>query len=137
MYKTTRACKFCGKTFEPEFGRQVFCSPVCRQRYYSQTKRLKKTAKQSLLSVEQTKKALEGKSFLSVTEAAAYMGVTRPSVYARIKSGEIVPVRFGTRSPRIPIEQLTSDTDRKIQPRKTSHNSEKQNSTEIGGVFVF
>ena len=138
MYKTTRSCKFCGKTFEPEFGRQVFCSPGCRQRYYSQTKRLKKTAKQSLLSVEQTKSALEGKSFLTVTEAAAYMGVTRPSIYARIKSGELVPVRFGTRSPRIPIEQLTSDTKRRVQPRKGDFSSiiSKEEALERYGISV-
>lgn len=123
MYKTTRVCKLCGKSFSPEFGRQVFCSPACRQRYYAQNKRLKKTAKQALLSVEQTKNALEGKTFLSVTEAAAYMGVTRPSIYARIKSGEIVPVRFGTRSQRIPIDQLTSNTKRTIQPNKGDFSS--------------
>lgn len=123
MYKTTRVCKQCGKTFSPEFGRQVFCCPACRVKYYSQTKRLKKTAKQTLLSIEQTRDALEGKSFLSVSEAAALMGVTRPTIYARIKAGELVPVRFGTRMPRIPIEQLTADTKRTTQPRKGDFSS--------------
>lgn len=123
MYKTTRVCKLCGKTFEPEFGRQVFCSPVCRKRYYSQDKRLKKTARQSLQSIEQTREALEGKSHLSVSEAAAYMGVTRPSIYARIRAGELVPVRFGTRTPRIPIEQLMADTERTMQPPKGDFSS--------------
>lgn len=66
---------------------------------------------------------MEGKTFLSITEAAAYMGVTRPSIYARIKSGVIVPVRFGTRSQRIPIDQLTSNTKRTIQPNKGDFSS--------------
>ena len=73
---------------------------------------------ESLISIQEIRDTLSGKTHLSITEAAAYLGVSRPTVYARIKAGELVPVRFSTRTLRIPIDQLIDNTEREPQPSK-------------------
>ena len=123
MYQTTRSCKKCGKIFIPEYGRQVFCCVKCRESYHNTTNRAKKSANQSSLSLEQTRQALSSKTHLSITDAAKYLDVTRPTVYARIRDGELVPVRFGTRTLRIPIEQLLESTKRTTPPSKGDFSS--------------
>ena len=115
MYNTIRICKQCGKSFKPEAGRQIFCCPACRETYKRHTRAINKAAKNQVLSVQDSRAALAGKSHLSISEAAAYLGVSRPTVYARIREGEFVPVRFATRTLRIPIEQLMADTQMKPQ----------------------
>ena len=116
MNKAIRICKYCGKTFTPEHGRQIFCSDACRINHKNQEKRLRNAAKKNVLSTHDTRAALSGKEYLSITEAAAFLGITRPTVYARIKEGELVPVRFGTRTLRIPMDQLVANTERLPQP---------------------
>jgi excisionase family DNA binding protein len=118
MYKTTRICKQCGKAFTPEAGRQIFCCAACREKYKKRTRQLKKEAQNHALSLEDTRAALDNKTHLSISEAAAYLGISRPTVYARIKEGELVPVRFATKTLRIPIEQLRIDTAKLPQASK-------------------
>ena len=123
MYKTTRVCKQCGKSFTPQAGRQIFCCPTCRETYKRHTRVLKKAAKDKVLSIQDTRAALGSKTHLSITEAASFLGASRPTVYARIKEGELVPVRFATKTLRIPIEQLMADTARSPQPSKGDFSS--------------
>lgn len=123
MYPTIRVCKNCGKSFTPEYGRQVFCCEKCRVANNNRINRTKKSAQKSLLSLEETRAALSNKTHLSITDAAKYLGVTRPTVYARIREGELVPVRFGTRTLRIPIAQLIENTKRITPPSKGDFSS--------------
>ena len=116
MYKTTRKCKCCGKLFTPEFGRQVFCTPACREQYHKRTKRLRKNSVTSVKQIDQIQSVLNDKALLSISEAADYMGVSRPTVYARIREGEIIPIRVSTRTLRIPIEQLKGNSALLPQP---------------------
>ena len=118
MYATSRICRFCGKTFTPEHARQVYCTPKCRHNDTNRKKRLKTKAKQANLSVEDAKDILSGKTHLSITEAAHYLGVSRPTIYARIKEGELTPLRVSSRTVRIPIEQLQTNTALTPQPSK-------------------
>ena len=122
MYKTTRKCKCCGKLFTPEFGRQVFCTPACREQYHKRTKRLRKNSVTSVKQIDQIHSVLNDKALLSISEAAEYLGVTRPTIYARIREGELVPVRVSLRTQRIPIEQLRSDSSRLPQPYKGDYS---------------
>lgn len=118
MYKTTRICKCCGSAFTPETGRQVFCTPACREHTKNQTKRLKNAARKIQIDKAEIQAALSGKTHLSITEAALYLGVSRPTIYARIREGELTPLRVSTRTLRIPIAQLTADTN--LQPRPSN-----------------
>ena len=123
MYKTTRICKCCGRTFEPEFGRQVHCSATCRERYTKRYKRLKKDQKNTASEVDAIQAVLSNKHNLSISEAALFLGVSRPTVYLRIRSGELSPIRVSSRTVRIPIEQLKTDTLQKPQPSKGDFSS--------------
>ena len=118
MYATSRICRCCGKAFTPEFGRQVYCTPACREKDKNRQKRLKTKAKQAGLSIEDARSILSGKTHLSISEAAHFLGVSRPTLYARIKEGEITPLRVSSRTVRIPIEQLQADTSLTPQPSK-------------------
>ena len=122
MYKTTRKCKCCGKLFTPEHGRQVFCTPACRELYKKRSNRLRKKSVTSVKQITQIQSVLSNKELLSITEAAEYLGVSRPTVYARIKEGELVPVRVSIRTVRIPIEQLKRDSNRLPQPFKGDYS---------------
>ena len=46
------------------------------------------------------------KEYLSISETAALLGVSRPTVYAKIKSGELEVIDFSERIHRIPREQI-------------------------------
>ncbi len=118
MYDTTRTCRCCGSSFTPEFGRQVYCSPACREKDKQQSKRLKRTARKASLQLEEARAALSGKTHLSISEAAEYLGVSRPTIYARIRSGELAPLRVSSRTVRIPVSQLAADTKKTPQPSK-------------------
>ena len=80
MYKTTRKCKCCGKLFTPEHGRQVFCTPACRELYKKRSNRLRKKSVTSVKQITQIQSVLSNKELLSITEAAEYLGVSRPTV---------------------------------------------------------
>ena len=122
MYKTTRKCKCCGKLFTPEFGRQVFCTPTCREQYNKRAKRLRKKSVTSVKHIDQIQSVLNDKALLSISEAAEYLGVSRPTVYARIREGELVPVQVSIRTQWIPIEQLRSNSSRLPQPYKGDYS---------------
>ena len=122
MYKTTRKCKCCGKLFTPEHGRQVFCTSTCRERAKKQKDKLRKKSANSVKQYEQIRAALSTKELLTISEAAEYLGVTRPTVYARIKEGELVPIKVSISTLRIPIEQLRQDSKRLPPPFKGDYS---------------
>ena len=116
MYKTTRICQFCGRSFEPEFGRQVHCSCDCRKQYHKRAKRLKKDYEQSAAAIDSVRSLFEGRYYLSITQAALYLGVSRPTVYKRIKKGELTPLRVSSRAVRISVDQLKTE----VKPKPLS-----------------
>lgn len=59
--------------------------------------------------------ALSGKPCLSISEAALFLGVSRPTIYKRIESGDIHPIRYSARTVRIPMDELTASLP---QPEK-------------------
>lgn len=61
----------------------------------------------------------EQKQYLSITEAAAFLGVSRPTIYARLRSGELPYNQIGQRTIRIPLSALTALQSEKPQPSST------------------
>ena len=53
-------------------------------------------------------KHTEPKQYLSITEAAEFLGVSRPTIYARLNSGELPYNQVSSRTIRIPLSALTS-----------------------------
>ena len=73
-------------------------------------KRARTKARKARIETSAAREALEGKTHLSISEAAKFLGVSRPTLYARIEQGELTPLRVSTRTVRIPIEQLETST---------------------------
>lgn len=47
-----------------------------------------------------------GRTYYSISEASRMLGVSRPTIYARIKSGDLLAVQVSPKTIRIPIEEL-------------------------------
>ena len=77
---------------------------------------MKRKAKSADIDIEDVREALGHKEFLSISEAALYMRVSRPTVYARIRNGEIIPLRVASRTIRIPVSQLQENSSLLPQP---------------------
>ena len=105
-----KTCPCCGSPFSSDNLRQVYCSVTCRNTQNMQLKRQRLQARRAKMDTLAARKALEGKSHLSITEAAKFLGVSRPTIYTRIEQGELTPLRVSPRTVRIPIEQLKIDS---------------------------
>ncbi len=116
MYKNTRICKCCGRSFTANYGRQVYCSNSCSKQFRQRSKRLKLDAKKSASEIGSIREILNGRYYLSITQAALYLGVSRPTVYRHINNGEITPLRVSSRAVRISVDQLRTV----VKPRPLS-----------------
>lgn len=118
MHIVTKTCSCCGNTFTTDIPRQTYCSVACRNTQNTRIKRQRKEARRARAEVKEARATLEGKAHLSITEAARFLGVSRPTLYARINAGELTPLKVSSRTVRIPIEQLTADSHIQPQPIK-------------------
>ena len=97
--KIKRICVWCGKEFIAQKTTTACCSKQCANALYKKRKRDEaiKTNNQ-IVGKEIEEKPIErikDKPFLTITEAALYLGVTRPTVYGYIKRGELKVSRLG------------------------------------------
>ena len=118
MHTAMKTCSGCGTPFTPENPRQRYCCETCRNTYNMCLKRQRQQAHKAKIEAEQARETFEGKSHLSITEAAKFLGVSRPTLYARINAGEITPFKVSSRTVCIPVEQLRSDSQIQPQPIK-------------------
>ena len=117
MHPVTRKCPCCGSAFTTDNLKRKYCSDTCRNTHQMRKKRARSKARKARIETSAAREALEGKTHLSISEAAKFLGVSRPTLYARIEQGELTPLRVSTRTVRIPIEQLETSTQ--MQPRPT------------------
>lgn len=115
MLIAMKTCLGCGTPFTPENLRLRYCNETCRNTYNMRLKRQHKQARKVLMEATQARETFEGKSYRSITEAARFLGVSRPTLYTRINAGEITPLKVSSRTVRIPIEQLIADSQ--LQPQ--------------------
>jgi len=113
-----KTCSGCGNPFTPDNPRQRYCNETCRNTYNMRLKRQRKQARKAEIETMAARETFGGKSHLSITEAARFLGVSRPTLYARINAGELTPLKVSSRTVRIPIEQLTADSQIQPQPIK-------------------
>ncbi len=106
MLEAVRICRCCGKSFRPEVGRQVFCSEECRKKSTNTRRNVRRRSKTAAAIEASNQEQLSGKAHLSISEAAIFMGVSRPTIYAKIKLGELHPIRFSSHTIRIPMDEL-------------------------------
>lgn len=105
-YKLT--CQYCGNTFLSKVKTSRYCSNACRcsDRYLRQREEARH--KEEDTAKERIRQDLKSKDYLSITQAANLLGVSRPTIYKRIDSGEIEVIRLGARTVRIRREDLTA-----------------------------
>ena len=123
MHPVTRKCPCCGSAFTTDNLKRKYCSDTCRNTHQMRKKRARSKARKARIETSAAREALEGKTHLSISEAAKFLGVSRPTLYARIEQGELTPLRVSTRTVRIPIEQLETSTQMQPKPTKGDFSS--------------
>ncbi|WP_106484849.1 helix-turn-helix domain-containing protein [Bacteroides sp. Marseille-P3684] len=97
--KIKRICAWCGKEFIAQKTTTACCSKQCANALYKKRKRDEaiKTNNQIVEKKIEEKpiERIKDKPFLTITETAIYLGVTRPTVYGYIKRGELNAIRLG------------------------------------------
>ena len=97
--KIRRICAWCKTEFIAQKTTTICCSHRCANLLYKQRKReaAVKANNQVVEKIieEKTIEKIKQKPFLTITEAAAYLGVTRPTLYGYLKRGELKASRLG------------------------------------------
>ena len=97
--KIKRICAWCGKEFIAQKTTTACCSKQCANALYKKKKRDEAIkANNQFVDKKIDEKSIErikDKPFLTITETAIYLGVTRPTVYSYIKRGELKVTRLG------------------------------------------
>ncbi len=97
--KIKRICAWCGKEFIAQKTTTACCSKQCANALYKKKKRDEAIkANNQFVDKKIDEKPIErikDKPFLTITETAIYLGVTRPTVYGYIKRGELKVTRLG------------------------------------------
>ena len=97
--KIKRICAWCGKEFIAQKTTTACCSKQCANALYKKKKRDEAIkANNQFVEKKIDEKPIErikDKPFLTLTETAIYLGVTRPTVYGYIKRGELKVTRLG------------------------------------------
>ena len=97
--KIKRICAWCGKEFIAQKTTTACCSKQCANSLYKKRKRDEAIkANNQIIEKKIEEKPIEkikDKPFLTITETALYLGVTRPTVYSYIRRNELKVIRLG------------------------------------------
>lgn len=74
---------------------------------------------------------IDEQKYLSISQASKLLGVSRPTIYARIKAGELKAVRISTNTIRIPLSQLEAQPVRYSPSPKSIRDIEQAKKTMI------
>lgn len=96
-----KVCEWCNKTFLAQKVSTRFCSHACSSRAYKHSKRrqrVEETERQVKLFVNEDPQInFQNREYLSVKEAAQYLGLTRDAIYKMIYSGRLRAFRVSSR----------------------------------------
>ena len=94
-----KICSWCGTEFIAHKTTTTCCSHRCANALYKKRKRdeLIKVNNQvtEKIVLEKSIEKIKDKPFLTITEAAVYLGVTRPTLYSYLRNGELKASRLG------------------------------------------
>lgn len=117
-----RICAWCGKEFIAYKTTTNCCSHKCGNALYKKRKRdAAIIANNNLTEKIVTEKPIEkikDKPFLTITETAIYLGVTRPTIYGYLKRGDLKATRIGTKF----LLRKPSNRNKRKYPSRTSQN---------------
>lgn len=116
-----KICAFCGQEFIAHKTTTTCCSLRCSSLLYKQKKREAKVREHDAVTekviAEKPIEKIKDKPYISITEAALFIGVSRPTIYLYLRNGEISAKRLGSKYliAREDIENLFNNPD-KFEP---------------------
>lgn len=97
--KIQRICAWCHKEFTAQKTTTTCCSHKCANLLYKKRKREEAIRNNNIMTEAVIKdrpiEIIKSKPFITITEAAVYLGVTRSTLYSYLKRGEINAIRIG------------------------------------------
>lgn len=133
-----RICAWCGKEFIAYKTTTNCCSHKCGNALYKKRKRdAAIIANNNLTEKIVTEKPIEkikDKPFLTITETAIYLGVTRPTIYGYLKRGDLKATRIGTKfllSKDDINDMFNHPADFKLPPKEKQAITEFYTTAEI------
>ena len=124
-----KRCKYCGRSFIAHKMTTLYCSPSCNNKDYKRAIREKQIAEFMEEEKKKTHKIdiLGSKEFLTPTEGASLLGLSRATFYRYMGNGTIkaVQLRGKTIIRRKDIERLFDNP-----PEYQSHSEKKQEKRE-------
>ena len=116
------ACKTCGKLFIAYTSTTKYCSPNCAKRGYKAGKRKERLQSESEETQERNRQNLLLQVNLSLTDAAALLGISRPTLYKLLDDRNIELLRISKRTIRVKksdLSNLYQKTPEKLIPINT------------------
>lgn len=118
----TKICQYCGKEFTAQKSITRCCSHRCASLLYKEEQRRKRRNEEQDTIVEQRRQSLLNIEYLSITQAAALLGVSRPTIYKLIASGQLPAQQLTQRTIRI----RRADIDAIAPPAAPAHATTQQ-----------
>ena len=100
-YQITKVCEYCESIFMAQKSSTKYCSHTCASRAYKQRKRVEKSVDanigEAIKSESRRLDSIKENIFLTVSQTALLLGVSRQSVYNMISSGLLKAARLTDR----------------------------------------
>jgi excisionase family DNA binding protein len=124
-----KICEYCGKEFEAWKTTTRCCSDYCNKRAYKVAKRKEVIEAAKIVTkdkkIEKVRTDLSERPYLSVSEAANLIGVSRWAIYRCIVSGIIPCTRINKRNTRIKKRDLDLFFDNS-KPYEVNHKTQER-----------
>lgn len=97
-----KRCVVCGNMFTARTTVTKYCSASCTKRAYTNRVRNEKIEKAQAnerqnLSLDKRLAKIQEKPIITISDAATYLGVSRPTIYKYIETGQIKYTRLGSK----------------------------------------
>ena len=128
----TKICEFCGKSFVARKCSTRYCCKRCAEHAYKQQKRNHHVAEQQLIANNQTIGDIAEREFLSPTQCAILLGVSRRTLYRYLTANKIPCCQFRgcTRIRREDVETLFTNPEYIKRERKEAEPIEEFYTTK-------
>ena len=128
-----KVCEFCGREFEAYTQTARYCSHQCNCKAYREIKRKEvislSASMASKTKRERAKADLSGQDYISISEAAVLMGVSRWTIYRNVVKGIIPAKRLSQRTTLIRKKDIEALFD-EIEPYEVLATGERKSIDE-------
>jgi excisionase family DNA binding protein len=105
-FEYKKVCQFCGNVFVAQKSTTKYCSEVCARRAYKAEARQKRLQAESAEIKERNRQNLLAQENLSLTDAAALLGISRPTLYKLLNERGVELLRISKRTIRVKKSDL-------------------------------